>query len=334
VNVGSDATINTGSTFTRAGSFIDPGADTWTASVDYGDGTGSHALTLESKTLSLSNSFVNPGVYTVTVKVNDGTGDSFGTFKVTVTESTNSAPVLGDIQVPVDPVKVNTPVTVSASLTDSDSQDTFTTKLMWDDGKSDLANLLAGTRAFTNSHTYAEPGVYLINLTITDNRGLSDYKEAKSYIVVYDPNGGFVTGGGWIISPAGAFIKDPAMTGKATFGFVSKYVKGKTLPTGDTEFQFQTAKLNFKSTSYDWLVVAGAKAQYKGTGTVNGTGNYGFMLSAIDGDVNKIKGPDKFRIKIWDKANADVVVYDNLIGAPDDADPITVIGGGSIVVHK
>ncbi len=44
-------------------------------------------------------------------------------------------------------------------------------------------------------------------------------------------------------------------------------------------------------------------------------------------------GLDKFRIKIWDKATGNIV-YDNLMGATDEADPTTVIGGGSIVIHK
>ena len=43
---------------------------------------------------------------------------------------------------------------------------------------------------------------------------------------------------------------------------------------------------------------------------------------------------DKFRIKIWDKNNGDAIVYDNEIGGLDDADPTTVIGGGSIVIHR
>ena len=38
-----------------------------------------------------------------------------------------------------------------------------------------------------------------------------------------------------------------ALSGKANFGFVSQYEKGKTVPTGNTEFQFQTGNLNFKS---------------------------------------------------------------------------------------
>jgi hypothetical protein len=152
-------------------------------------------------------------------------------------------------------------------------------------------------------------------------------------VVVYDPNGGFVTGGGWIISPTGAYLADPTLTGKATFGFVSKYPKGKTVPTGNTEFQFHAASLNFQSTNYEWLVVGGAKAQYKGNGTINGAGNYGFMLSAIDGQVSGGGGTDKFRIKISDKITGNPV-YDNQKGATEDAAPVTTLGGGSIVVHK
>ena len=66
-------------------------------------------------------------------------------------------------------------------------------------------------------------------------------------------------------------------------------------------------------------------------GEINGVGGFGFMLSAIDGDVNG-DGADKFRIKIWDESN-DQVVYDNALGASEDADPPTELAGGSIVVH-
>ena len=57
------------------------------------------------------------------------------------------------------------------------------------------------------------------------------------------------------------------------------------------------------------------------------------MISAIDGD---IKGDDidRFRIKIWDKDDNDVVVYDNQMGDEDDADATDAIEGGSIVIHE
>lgn len=85
--------------------------------------------------------------------------------------------------------------------------------------------------------------------------------------------------------------------------------------------------MNFHSESYEWLVVNGAKARYKGLGAVNGSGNYGFMVTVIDGSA------DMFRIKIWDIDNNDAVVYDNQPGLADDADPASAVEKGSIVVH-
>jgi hypothetical protein len=123
------------------------------------------------------------------------------------------------------------------------------------------------------------------------------------------------------------------LTGKASFGFLSRYKKGTATPTGNTEFQFQAGNLSFHSHEYEWLVVAGARAQYKGWGTINGVGDYRFMLTAIDGDQPGGGGIDKFRIKIWDTGNGGVI-YDNELGASDTADPSTAILSGSIVIHK
>ena len=160
------------------------------------------------------------------------------------------------------------------------------------------------------------------------------------FIVVYDPEGGFVTGGGWIDSPEGAYVPDPTLTGRANFGFVSKYKRGATIPTGQTEFQFKVADLNFHSDTYDWLVVAGARAKYRGTGTINGEGEYRFLLTAIDAEIVATDpfDVDRFRIKIWWEEDADGsehVIYDNGLGAGDNDDNATTeISGGSIVIHR
>ena len=110
---------------------------------------------------------------------------------------------------------------------------------------------------------------------------------------------------------------------------------GCTTPTGETEFHFQAGSFNFHSTAYDWLVVSGPKAQYKGSGTINGASSYGFLLTATDGQVTGGGGVDKFRIKVWDTAT-DSVIYDNVRSAPDTLDSASpqAIGGGSIVLHK
>ena len=39
-------------------------------------------------------------------------------------------------------------------------------------------------------------------------------------------------------------------------------------------------------------------------------------------------------MKIWDKDNSDVVIYDNELSLDDQADPSTVLQQGSIVIHK
>jgi hypothetical protein len=155
-------------------------------------------------------------------------------------------------------------------------------------------------------------------------------------LVIFDPSAGFVTGGGTIDSPAGAYTADPTLSGLANFGFVSKYKKGATVPEGQTAFRFHVADFEFHSDSYEWLVVAGAKAMYKGTGTVNGSGSYGFLLTATDGLINGGGGTDKFRIKIWDTSAGDAVVYDNVLGASDDIDGANpqTLRSGSIVIHS
>jgi len=243
---------------------------------------------------------------------------------------------VGKINVPIDPVQLSSNIYSSAILTDPDWDSYHSLLWDWGDGSIDTGTVIEtlGFGSTTGSHNYAHAGIYTITLTEKNNADVVG-SSVSQYVVVYDPNGGFVTGGGWIISPPGAYKKYPTSTGKADFGFESRYKKGATIPTGVTEFQFKAGNLNFHSTVYDWLVVAGAKAQYKGSGTINGAGDYGFLLTATDGQQQGDGGVDKFRIKIVDNAIG-AVVYDNVRGGSDDmsaANP-QAIGGGSIVIHK
>lgn len=179
----------------------------------------------------------------------------------------------------------------------------------------DFGDGTSGTGEFA-THSYASAGLYDVCLTVND--GTVNSPQACTTAVVYDPSAGFVTGGGWIDSPAGAYVPDPTQSGKASFGFVSKYKKGASIPSGNTQFSFLAGDLNFHSTSYDWLVVTGGDAAvFKGEGSLNGADGYKFKLWANDGDT------DTFRIKIW--TGEDDVVYDNGVAQP--------ISQGSIIVH-
>ncbi len=273
-----------------------------------------------------------PSIQTIVVKVTDS-GGLFATDQATV-EIANVAPILAEITAPIEPVQVNTGITAAANFIDPGLPDIHTASWDWGDGNSlpGIVEETDGSGIVTGSHTYSAAGVYTVSLIVWDDDTDSDTSVFR-FVVIFDPSAGYVTGAGWIDSPAGAYTPEPSLTGKAKFGFESKYKKGQSTPDGHTKFSFKTADLKFESTSYDWLVIAGPHAKYKGSGKINDSGDYGFMLTAIDGQINDGDGIDKFRIKIWEKAT-DQVVYDNQLGDPDDSDATDAIEAGSIVIHQ
>ncbi len=291
------------------------------------------SIDLNTGTLTYTSAPNANGSATVTVKLQDDGGTANGgvdqttrTLIITVTP-VDDAPVITGVYGPSQPIGLGGSVYVTGKFTDVDFGDTppdsHSGTFDWGDGSTSAVTIASGSgtsRSFSGTHTYTATGVYVVVAHIKDAGGLSA-DESYKYVVVTDANGGFVTGGGWITTP----------NGKAAFGLVSKYNKGHSTPDGNTEFQ--APGMNFKSTSCDWLVVAGPKAQYKGSGTINGSGNYGFMLTVIDGSMKSKGGADMFRIKIWDKSTG-LAIYDNQPGAPDTAAPTTATGGGSIRIHN
>jgi len=176
------------------------------------------------------------------------------------------------------------------------------------------------------SKAFGQAGLFDVCLSVNDGNLESD--QVCTQAIVYDPSGGFVTGGGWIWSFPDTYVPEPNVAGWANFGFVARYHKGAEVPDGQAELVYHTAGMNFHSTEYDWLVVTGGdKAKFKGRGTINGEGDYKFMIWAGDGD------PDTFRIKIWEESGgAELVIYDNSLANStfENGQPI---GKGSIVIH-
>jgi len=334
--------IDENDTANLSGVFADPDTgDAHTVTIDWGDGTANTVVSLsgEERSFSASHQYLddNPSAtssdpYLITVTVEDAASSS-DSAATTITVK-NVEPVVGPITAPQTPVSINDqPVNVSAAFTDTSPLDTHTAFWDWGDGTSTAGDVSEtnGSGSVTGEHTYDIPGVYEVTLTVEDD-DTGTGQSVFQYIVIFDPTGGFVTGGGWIDSPLGAYMPDPTLTGKASFGFVSKYKKGTNDLTGHTEFQFKVADLKFHSNDYDWLVVAGANAKFKGTGTINGEGEYGFIITGTDAKQSSSLEVDSFRIKIWNKAS-DTMIYDNQMGESDDSNAGTEIGGGNIVVH-
>lgn len=313
--------LQTGGNADLASASLNPtsGAFTWTPADDNPTGTPSDNYGL---TVVVTDDGVNPPSLTddeqITISVNN--------VAPSITGVTLDPPTAGYLYPIASQPKVQ------ATWSDPGANDTHGCTY----GITDvvLNSVVSTGLACGTAMTAPAAGLYTVQVTVTDDDTGADtesFPTDGSLIVIYDPSAGFVTGGGWIDSPADACryaACTSATTGKATFGFVSKYLKGTTTPTGNTEFQFQAGGLNFKSTSYEWLVVNGnsGRAQYKGVGTINGAGGFGFILTAYDGS------SDRFRIKIWDVGTSEIV-YDNQRGESDSSTGATALGGGSIIVQ-
>src|SRR6267142_1719164 len=299
------------------------------------------------------------GTYAVTLSVTDKDG-SAGSVSASIVVS-NVAPVTpsGGVTGPTVPLALGTPSTVVANFTDAGTMDTHTCLFAWDDLSTTTVSGSPGVSETNGSgscratRTFAGPGVYNVNVTVTDDDDGSVSARVSQYVVIFDPAEGSVSGSGWIDSLPGAYLPNPALVGKAKFGFESKYKRGASVPTGQTEFNFKAAKFKFKSTVYEWLVISGSKAQYTGSGVVKvhdsshsgddecendnhwrqWTGDYKFILTAQEGGLSD--GKDKFRIKIVDKATLQVI-YDNKRGESDDMDVANpqIISGGRITIKK
>jgi len=78
------ASLLPGETYSAAGSFADPGADQWSATVGYGDGSSTQTLSLDGKTFTLSHEYLSAGMFMVSVRVADDDVTSTRTQFVTV----------------------------------------------------------------------------------------------------------------------------------------------------------------------------------------------------------------------------------------------------------
>lgn len=247
-------------------------------------------------------------------------------------------PRLDPIAVPAEPITIDSAIPVSVDFIDSDVGETYTAIWSWGDG-TNSAGVVAKTGdigTVTGSHIYSAPGLYSVYVTLSDDHG-ARVEGVYEYLVVFDPNAGFVTGEGSIESPEGG---EPYYQGQATFAFDARYDAGATVPTGQLEFHFEAADIDFHSAEYEWLVVAGNRAQVLGSGTIDGLGNYGFLVTVTDGQLPDGQ-EDYFRIWIWDKDNSNALVYDTQTwywGEGGRAwlpqDPLTPLAGGDIVIHS
>jgi PKD repeat protein len=269
------------------------------------------------------------GSYTATLTASDGVNPPVNSNAVVTVN--NVVPTLGEINIPVDLNPINTVVLANASFTDAGNLDTHTALWDWGDGTTSAGtiNESGGNGTASASHTYSVPGVYTVKLKITDDdAGASNVAEYQ-FVVIYDPTGGFALGVGVINSPDGALVSRPNFNGRGVFGFFARTRNGNL--ESHLRFSLPARNFHFHSNTAQWLVINGTKAQLQGTGRLEGSNHrYKFILTVIDG---RATGTDKFRLQIWDLDAGNTLVYDNQMGAPNNAAPTRPIIRGNIVVR-
>ncbi|MBB2915045.1 pimeloyl-ACP methyl ester carboxylesterase [Streptosporangium becharense] len=294
VTAGTDVELSVGEKLQRTVTFTDPDSTSWTATVDYGDGAGPHAATLNGQEFALEHQWDAAGVYPVTVKVKDDGGlEATATFTATVKpiETPNQPPAV-TLTGPGTAVE-GAVWTTQASFTDADSA-SWTATVDYGDGKGPGKLEVDGGKLRLD-HTPADDGGRTITVAVTDDKGATG--TATLAVNVYNA------------VPA-VTLKEPVVAAVVPVG-TPMSLNASFTDTGSAD-----------SHTAVWTIggqqVAGAVSETGGTGTVSGShvftkaGRYPVSVTVTDDDGGATTADSIDREKTY------VIVYDpakSLVGA-------------------
>ncbi|HET6671180.1 MAG TPA: HYR domain-containing protein [Pyrinomonadaceae bacterium] len=176
--------------------------------------------------------------------------------------------------------------------------------------------------------------IYTITTTCTDASNNTTVKTSTVVIPRSMKGGSWTAIGGETkdatsgISGAASML-DPRVMGMVNFDFDNKTATARS-SRSESLINLLLGKLEFRTLGYDSRTVSGARTQFKGSGTVNNLPGYRYILTVIDGQAAGGGGVDRFRLKVWNEKTGETV-FDNQMGAADDADPTNVVGDGDSI---
>ncbi|MFD3003447.1 SBBP repeat-containing protein, partial [Pontibacter toksunensis] len=117
------------------------------------------------------------------------------------------------------------------------------------------------------------PDFFKVSVSFGGPGGGCVVSTAVTYVHVYAPDAGFVTGSGWIESPAAPAYEFMQTSRRAHWSQVASYSKRngeESQVQGATMLLLQAGSFTFRSTSYEpgSLVITGNRAYYSGRGTL------------------------------------------------------------------
>jgi hypothetical protein len=191
-------TINENGVATVSGTISDPsGLDTFTVDIDWGDGDsdtysypgGSTSYSETHQYLDDDPSGTVSDTYSVTVTVTDDDGGSDTAYtSVTVNNVAPSITASGDV------IDEDSSATVSGTITDPGTQDTFTVIIDWGEGSPVTYNYPAGSTSYSETHQYLDDNptgtlsdIYGITVTVTDDDTESDSDTTTVTVNNVDP---------------------------------------------------------------------------------------------------------------------------------------------------
>ncbi len=199
MHAGADQRVGEGEMVNLGGLFTDPGADTWIATVDYGDGTGVQPLALMGMTFALDHTYLDDGTYTVTVGVTDDDGGvGQDTLTVAVNDLHPTASLTGS-------TALDEGQSGSFDASGSTSYPDTITSYEWDWNYDGVTFATSGGIGTTQSHTWMDDGTYSVAVRVTDDDGSSGV--ATRTVTVND------------LGPVAALTGDPALSEGQTGSF-------------------------------------------------------------------------------------------------------------------
>jgi hypothetical protein len=236
-------------------------------------------------------------------------------------------PVASNPTATPNPVSVSTSITLASTITDNLSGVASAAYNIDGGAFSAMTGNFGGTTANVTATipAFAAAGFHTICVRGTDiagNLGTSSCTQ----VVIFDPNGGFVTGGGTVNVPAGTDLANPTASGQVSFSLDVRYLpKSQNVPSGSFEVQFPAGNIDFQSTTLDYLVMTSEpRARVQGSGTINGTVSCKFQFDAWNGSFVPGK-TDAFGVKIYQCSDGHDPRF-NLPTAP--------LSGGQVQTHK